>query len=253
METSVRDETQRFSERFTSAGMNPKNRGAYFGDEALANGLVLVEAKSRDIKIYWLIEPEKGAIHASKFFSYGGTESNAIADKLCDMVKGEPLSSVLGLTGEDVERMLRDTPVVSAVPEERRDAFIVVDELLRAVKEEWPKALAKAEAVGIVKASKKRNNGAIRFDLDEQEEKWLGLPKDEQIQKIEAALDGPIRDYLQSEGGDMIVRDIEGGRRVMVEYVGSCGSCASSTGMTLSFIEDSLRSNLYEGLSVIPY
>jgi Fe-S cluster biogenesis protein NfuA/NifU-like protein involved in Fe-S cluster formation len=253
METSVQDVTHGFSERFTSAGMNPKNRGAYFGDEAAANGLVLVEAKSRDIKIYWLVEPETGLIHASKFFAYGGTESNAIADKLCDLAKGEPLTRVLELTGEDVERILRDTPVVSAVPEEKRDEFIVVDELLRAVKEEWPKALAKAQAVGIVKAGLKRNKGALRFDLDEKEEKWLALPKDEQIQKVEAALDGPVRDYLQSEGGDMIVRDIEGGRRVIVEYVGSCGSCASSTGMTLAFIEDTLRSNLYEGLSVIPY
>lgn len=252
METSVRDVTQGFSERFTAAGLNPKNRGAYFGDEAASNGLVLVEAKSRDVKIYWLVEPETGLIHASKFFAYGGTESNVIADKLCDLAKGEPLSRVLELTGEDVERMLRDTPVVSAVPEERREAFIVVDEILRAVKAEWPKALAKAQAVGIVKAGLKRNKGALRFDLDEQEAKWLALTKDEQIQKIEAALDGPVRDYLQGEGGDMIVRDIEGGRRVIVEYVGSCGSCASSTGMTLAFIEDNLRSELYEGLSVIP-
>jgi Fe-S cluster biogenesis protein NfuA/NifU-like protein involved in Fe-S cluster formation len=253
METSVREETQRYSEHFTSAGMNPKNRGAYFGDEAEANGLVLLEAKSRDIKLYWLVEPESGLIHASKFFAYGGMESNAIADKLCSMAKGEPLSRVLELSGEDVERILRDTPVVSAVPEERREAFIVVDELLRAVTQEWPKALARAEADGIVKTAGKRKKGAPHFDLAEQEKAWLSLPKDEQLKKIEAALDGQIRDYLQGEGGDMIVRDIEGGRRVIVEYVGSCGSCASSTGMTLALIEETLRSNLYEGLTVAPY
>lgn len=253
METLVRDDTQRFSERFTSAGMNPKNRGAYFGDEAAANGLVLLEAKSRDIKLYWLIEPETEMIHASKFFAYGGTESNAIADKLCDLAKGQSLACVLEFSGEDVERMLRDTPVVSAVPEQRREAFIVVDELLSAVRDEWPKALARAEVAGIVKASLKLNEGGLRHGLNEQEAKWLALPRETQVQKVEGALDGPIRDYLQSEGGDMIVRDVEDGRRVIVEYVGNCGSCASSTGMTLAFIEDSLRSNLYEGLSVIPY
>lgn len=253
METSVQEVTHRFSERFTSAGMNPKNRGAYFGDEAAANGLVLVEAKSRDIKLYWLIEPETEMIHASKFFSYGGTESNAIADKLCDLVKGQSLACVLELSGEDVERMLRDTPVISAVPEERREAFIVVDELLNAVTEEWPRAYARAKAAGIIKEYGKGKKGAPRFDLAEQDARWLSLPRDEQIKKVEATLDGPIRDYLQSEGGDMIVRDVEDGRRVIVEYVGACGSCASSTGMTLAFIEDSLRSDLYEGLSVIPY
>lgn len=253
METLVRDETKRFSERFISAGMNPKNRGAYFGDEAVANGLVLLEAKSRDIKIYWLIEPETEMIHASKFFSYGGTESNAIADTLCDLAKGQSLACVLEFSGEDVERMLRDTLVVSAVPEERREAFIVVDELLEAVTEEWPRAYARAKAAGVIKADGKRKKGAPQFDLAQQDARWLSLPKDEQIKKVEATLDGPIRDYLQSEGGDMIVRDVEDGRRVIVEYVGVCGSCASSTGMTLTFIEDSLRSNLYEGLSVIPY
>lgn len=253
METSVWNATQGFSERFSAAGMNPKNRGAYFGDEAAANGLALVEVKSRDIKIYWLIEPETELIHATKFFAYGGMESNAIADKLCDLAKGEPLSRVLQLSGEDVERVLRDTPVVSAVPEEKRGDFIVVDELLRAVSDEWPKAVAKAEAIGIAKSGVKRNKNAIRFGLEDQETRWLALTKDDQIKKIEAALDGPVRDYLQSEGGGLIVRDIEGGRRVVVEYVGSCGSCASSTGMTLAFIEDTLRSELYEGLSVIPY
>ena len=253
METSVLNETQHFSERFLSAGMSPKNRGAYFEDEASAGGFVLLEAKSRDIKLYWLIEPETEIIHAAKFFAYGGMESNAIAGQLCDLAKGQTLACVLELSGEDVERILRDTPVVSAVPEERREAFIVVDELLRAVMEEWPKAFAHAEAAGIIKADGKGKKGATHFSLAEKERAWLSLPKDEQIIKVEAALDGEIREYLQSEGGDMIVRDVEDGRRVIVEYVGVCGSCASSTGMTLAFIEDSLRSNLYEGLSVTPY
>lgn len=253
METSVREEAQGYSERFRSVGINPKNRGAYFEEEAVANGFVLVEAKSRDIKLYWLIEPEREIIHGAKFFAYGGMESNAIAGKLCDLAKGQTLACILEFSGEDVERMLRDTPVVSAVPEERREAFIVVDELLRAAMEEWPRALARAEAAGTIKTDGKRGSGAPRLDLAEKEKAWLSLPKDEQIRRIEAALDGEIRDYLQSEGGDMIVRDVEDGRRALVEYVGACGSCASSTGMTLAFIEDSLRSNLYEGLSVVPY
>lgn len=250
MKTSAPTAERRYSDKFLSLGMDPQNRGAYFEDEAKAKGCVLLEAKARDIKLYLLIDPDGEVVKGSKFFAYGGVESNAIAGKLCDLVKGETLSRVLTLSGEDVEVMLRDEPVVSAVPEARRDSFIVVDELIRAIRDEWPKAFARAEAAGFINRG---GNGGPQYDPSAVEREWLALSKDEQLRRIEGALDGEIRDYLQSEGGDMIVRDIEDGRRIIVEYAGACQTCASSTGMTLNIIEDNLRAKLYDGLSVTPY
>jgi NifU-like protein len=54
------------------------------------------------------------------------------------------------------------------------------------------------------------------------------------------------------DGGDLQVLDIEDGKKLTVRYEGACGSCGSSVGATLAFIEDTLRRQLFGGMVVEP-
>jgi len=38
----------------------------------------------------------------------------------------------------------------------------------------------------------------------------------------------------------------------MIQYQGACGSCGSSLGATLSFMEQALRKDIYNELIVVP-
>jgi Fe-S cluster biogenesis protein NfuA len=61
-----------------------------------------------------------------------------------------------------------------------------------------------------------------------------------EMKVIDAIIDKSIRPYLQGDGGDIELLELEG-KILRVKYQGACGSCPSSTMGTLSAIEGMLR------------
>ena len=80
----------------------------------------------------------------------------------------------------------------------------------------------------------------------------MGLSLDEQKAQINLVLDEKIRPALMSDGGNVEVLDVVDGEKIIVQYQGACGSCGSSLGATLSFMEQALRSEIYNELIVVP-
>lgn len=67
-------------------------------------------------------------------------------------------------------------------------------------------------------------------------------PEDQQrLEKINILLDEEIRPYLQNDGGDLHVLNLDG-NTLSVHYQGACGTCPSSITGTLRGIENLLRS-----------
>lgn len=66
-------------------------------------------------------------------------------------------------------------------------------------------------------------------------------PEDQQrLVKINVMLDEEIRPYLQSDGGDLHVLNLEG-NVLYIHYQGACGTCPSSISGTLRGIEHMLK------------
>ncbi len=241
---------ENYSKKFSEASAQPKHRGAYYQEDAVEKGMALVEAKYKDTKLYWLVDRVEDRIYSAKFFAYGGKVSVALGDTLCSMVQGLTLEEACSLTGSDVERQLRDDPEEPAVPESRLSAFDNVEELLKIVREKYPEAKATAEATASVQ--KEDRPARSTADLSMADQAWLGLSKEEQISQINLILDDKIRPALMADGGNIQVMDVENGEKVIVQYQGACGSCGSSLGATLSFIEQTLRREIYSELMVVP-
>ena len=67
-------------------------------------------------------------------------------------------------------------------------------------------------------------------------------PEDQQrLERINALLDEQVRQYLQSDGGDLNVLGLDR-NKLTVHYQGACGSCPSSISGTLAAIENLVRS-----------
>lgn len=75
------------------------------------------------------------------------------------------------------------------------------------------------------------------YDEDElgQKQAFTG-----ELKIIDDIIDKSIRPYLQGDGGDIELLELEG-KILRVKYQGACGSCPSSTMGTLSAIEGMLR------------
>ena len=241
---------EKFSKKFDEAAAHPKYRGAYDKDDASGKGMTLVEAKFKDTKIYLLADRAEDRIYSAKFFAYGGKVSVAIGETLCTMIKGLTIDEACSLRGEDIEACLRDEPEVPAVPESKQKAFANIEELLKVVQQAYPAAKAVAEVSASI--DKNNVNAVSSSELSMAEQAWMGLSKEDQITQINMVLDDKVRPALMSDGGNVQVLDVVDGEKVMIQYQGACGSCGSSLGATLSFMEQALRKEIHNELIVVP-
>ena len=239
---------EKFSLNFEEKATAIKHRGAYYQEDASEKGMALLEAKFKDTKLYWLVDLKEDRIFSARFFAYGGKVSLVIGETLCTMVEGLTVDEACSLLKTDVEAKLRDEPEVPAVPESKIKAFDTVEELLKTAKEQYPSA----KGVAIASASIDKADFQSTTELNLVAQAWLGLTKDEQKEQIEIVLDEHIRPALMNDGGNVQVLDVTDGEKVLVQYQGACGSCGSSLGATLSFMESTLRKHIYNDINVVP-
>ncbi len=239
---------EKFSAKFEKIASEIKHRGAYYQEDAGEKGMALLEAKFKDTKLYWLVNLKEDRIFRARFFAYGGKISLVIGEILCTMVEGLTVEEAGSLLKTDVEARLRDDPEVPSVPESKMKAFDTVEELLKIVQEQYPSA----KAVAVASASINKEDFQSTAELNLAAQAWMGLTKNEQKEQIEIVLDEHIRPALMNDGGNVQVLDVTDGERVLVQYQGACGSCGSSLGATLSFMESTLRKHIYNELNVVP-
>jgi NifU-like protein len=243
---------RKFSKKIESLAANPKHRGAFFTEDASTKDLALATAKYKDVKVYWLIDPQTDLIYDAKFFSYGGPTSVALGEMLCTLAKGMKVDSACAITVSQMENLLRDDAEIPATVMPAEEAFGSLPHLLENVKEVYASSKALALATIAMKAKQDGQPRRSSFEaLTEADTAWLAKPKDEQIKIIEAIIDKDVRPGLNMDGGDLHIRDLEDGQRLMIKWQGACGGCASSTGATLSYIEDSLRRQVFGGMQIV--
>lgn len=251
---AVGDE-RKFSRKIESLSANPRHRGAFFTEDATAKDLALVTAKYKDIKVYWLVDPQTDLIYDAKFFSYGGPVSMAMGEILCSLVRGMTLDTACDTSVEEIDNLLRDEAGVPATHQTPDVAFANLPMLLDTARETYPAAKALALASLHLRQQQAAGKGPHRSayeSLTEADNAWLAKPKQQQLDEIELVLGSDIRPGLNMDGGDLQVLDLEDGRKLVVRYEGACGSCGSSVGATLAFIEDTLRRQLFGGMVVEP-
>lgn len=87
------------------------------------------------------------------------------------------------------------------------------------------------------------------FAFEETKKPAAAVTNDPQVAKINEILDRTIRPALQMDGGDLQVMGFDG-QVVSVNYQGACGSCPSSTMGTLKAIENILRDEMHQEITV---
>jgi NifU-like protein len=77
------------------------------------------------------------------------------------------------------------------------------------------------------------------------------LPLDEQVRRVEEALQTSVFPLLAAHGGGIEIMDIHG-NDVSIRYSGACHGCALASTGTLQFIEQTLQAQVDEHIRVIP-
>ncbi|MDH5476900.1 MAG: NifU family protein [Nitrospinota bacterium] len=223
-------------------GTSPKHRGVYFLEEATAMGLAFVSTKVEDTKIFWLIDPEEEKVVKAKFFTYGGSDSVATGEAICDIAQDSPMQEAFSITGEQVISHLEQS---NYYPFNKDSLINQINSLIANLKQDYPVALAKLSLSGKKASELKKATGSA------EDEKWLKLSKSERIELINQAIDGQVRDALAMDGGDIDILDIKNDWDIYAEFQGACSSCSASIGSTFLVVENVIKAKVNERLTLV--
>jgi NifU-like protein len=215
----------------------PRCIGEFSEADAKARGLTLVATEhgaehAADHIALWLLLDAAGVVRDARFKSPARNAQLAVYDAMTEQCIGRPLDDAARLTPRHIDTGLRDPdggPVLEAVAANHPD----VDQPFYVLR----KALERHQgAKAVVDAAPAAPGTAASLP-------WAEVGMFEKVRRIEGVLDTHVRPALASDGGGIDLVDLQNDD-LYVQYHGACGSCSSSVGGTLNFIQDSLNNHL---------
>lgn len=177
------------------------------------------------VRLYVVVGPD-GVVKAVRFESHAQSDLLAAYDVMAEMCVGRKLAELATITPRMVEGHLRG-------PDSTEPAFMLTLE-------------ADQPFYVLRKAAERAPGGAVGAKPSIP---FIDCGLFEKVKRIEAVLDLYVRPALASDGGGLDLVDLKS-EELHVQYHGACGSCSSSVGGTLQFIQDSLNNHLAANLVV---
>jgi NifU-like protein len=174
-----------------------------------------------------LLVDAAGTVLDVRFRSNASGDLLAAYDAMAELVAGRRLAETRDVSPARVEAHLRGGGAESAFPlaADADQPFVI---------------LAKA-----IEAAEPRRDAPRTPD----QLPWGEVGLFEKVRRIEAVLDQHVRPALASDGGGIDLVDLKDDE-LFVQYSGACGSCSSSIGGTLNFVQDALNNHLGVVLTV---
>lgn len=176
-----------------------------------------------------LLVDQGGLVADARFRSNATEDLLAAYDAMVEMVVGRPLVDATAITPRRIEAFLRGAAAEPAFPLalDADQPFFILRKAVEAYEKPKP------------------GDGPRTAD----QLPWPEVGLFEKVRRIETVLDQHVRPALASDGGGIDLVDLQGDE-LLVQYHGACGSCSSSIGGTLNFIQDSLNNHLGTTLKI---
>lgn len=116
---------------------NPQHQGHITEEEAEAMNASLIvadfgaESCGDAVRLYWAVENDSEKIVGSKFKSFGCGTAIASSDIMTELCMGKTVSEAVKITNIDVEKAMRDTPDVPAVPPQKMHCSVMAYDVIK--------------------------------------------------------------------------------------------------------------------------
>lgn len=226
--------------------------GIFTPEESEARAVKLAQGSAGEledgnlVRLFWLVDKEDGSIIDAKFQAFGQTALLAAAEICCELVIGKNYDQAKRITTTLIDQQVRDRSDVPAFPQETYPHIsLVLEAIAQAAEqcEELPLAANYVAPPVPIEMGEIREGGYPGWDT---------MSKAERIEVIEQVLNQDIRPYIALDAGGVEVRDLINDTELLIAYQGSCTSCYSSIGTTLSYIQQMLRGKVHPSLKVTP-
>lgn len=242
----------RYSRKLKQKIDKPHSFGSFTKEESEKRGVRLVTGEEgapeehNYVKFYFLVDKEDGMIVDARFQVFGQSALIGAAEAACELIAGKNYDQARRITADLIDKQVRDRPEKQAFPPETYPHLNLV---LGAIDEA-------AEQCTDLPLPSSYSAPPAPMDIGEVLEggipNWDEMPLKEQLQIIEQVLDHDIRPYVALDAGGVNVLDLQMGRKLQISYEGTCTSCYSAIGTTLSYIQQVIRAKVHPDIEVIP-
>ena len=232
-----------YSKKATSLLERPRYVGAFAEQDAIERGMRLVIGRLEHFCIYWLVDETDGVIADAKYQVIGPTPLIAALESASELVMRKTYSQAARLSADLLESHLRDRKETPSLPDEAARFF---NEVIDAME------LAARQCQDIQAAASYDETPIEELEGGVGIAGWEELSDERKLQILEEVTEKEIRPYIELDAGGVEILGLRDNGEVRIAYRGSCTTCHSSTGSTLSAIQRILRSRVHPGLTVVP-
>lgn len=240
----------RYSKKLVQRLDSLRSCGFISSEEALARDMRLVVGHAGSLQdgnvvaLYWLVDRDDGIITEAKYQVFGQTALLAAAEIACELLVGKNYDQARRIQADLIDRHVRDKSDVAAFPKE---TFILTNMVIDAIDE----AAAQCSDLPLPQAYVAMP-APSHIVTGDGYPGWDDLTLKQQLGIVQEVLDQHIRPYIALDDGGVEVIKLVEGRKVFIAYQGSCTSCYSSVGSTLSYIQQVMRARVHPDIEVIP-
>lgn len=242
----------RYSKKLSAKIENPRSVGIFTAHESEARGMRLAEGiegsveAGNAIHLYWLVDTDDGIIVDAKFQVYGQSALIGAAEIACELVIGKNYDQAKRMTADLIDRHVRDKAEEPAFP---RETYPHLNLILNAIDTAAEQCIDIPFADSYAAPPVPNGLGEV---VEGGYPGWLELPLKKKIAVIEQVLDQDVRPYIALDAGGVEVINLIEDKEVIITYQGSCTSCYSAIGTTLSYIQQVLKNKVHPQLTVTP-
>jgi NifU-like protein len=242
----------RYSKKLVAKIENPRCAGLFESKESEERGMRLAIGTEGSIKegnkiqLYWLVDKDDGIIVDAKYQVYGQSALIGAAEAACEVLIGKNYDQAKRVSCDLLDAHLREKTEQPAFPPE---TYPHLNLILGAIEN------AAEQCTDIPFADTYVSSPVPSTGIEGIEggyPGWMELPFKQKLVVIEDVLNHDVRPYIALDAGGIEVLNLLNDREVIVAYQGSCTSCYSSIGTTLSYIQQILRAKVHPQLVVVP-
>jgi NifU-like protein len=223
-----------------------KHVGFFSVKEAESRQMRLVTGKEGMLIFYWLVDESDGVIADAKFQVFGPPALVVLAEIASELAIRKTYDQVSFFSFELLDHYLRDKKEEAPLP---FDSAPFYNQVLSAIDH----AVYQCRDIPYAQSDDKVT--PISWDVSDLPDGlpgWSEFSLEKQRKIIEEVIEKEIRPYVELDAGGVQVVDYQANGEVSIAYEGSCTTCHSSTGSTLSAIQQILRGRVHPSLTVIP-
>jgi NifU-like protein len=225
--------------------LRPRFVGFFHPKDVKNRAMRLAIGREGMLCLYWLVDESDGIIADAKFQAFGPPELILVGEIASELVLRKNYDQASRLTTDLLDRHVRerkDEPAFS------KEAFVYLNMAISAIDK------AAYECIDIPFAAQHENTpiehdfGAIEGGIPG----WEEFSPERKRQIVEEVVEKEIRPYIELDAGGVTIQEMKPNGEILIAYSGSCTSCHSSTGSTLSAIQNILQARVHPSLTVIP-